>query len=83
MEPQMCKEVELIDSPEGVVLKYSLWFTLPISHNMAEYEALIAILAIPKNLEIKKMVAHSDSQLVVQQFQGTYEARHLTLTRYL
>ena len=62
-------------SPEKEVLEYSLCFTFPSSNNAAEYEALLAGMRLAEKLEVKGLIAHSDSQLVVQQFQGTFEVR--------
>ena len=70
-------------SPEKEVLEYSLRFTLPSSNNVAEYEALLAGMRLAEKLEVKILTAHSDSQLVVQQFQGAFKVRGLVLTRYL
>ncbi|XP_052176685.1 uncharacterized protein LOC127790989 [Diospyros lotus] len=62
-------------SPEGETLEYSLRFAFPSTNNVAEYEALITGMRIAKKLEVARLVAHSDSQLIVQQFQGQYETR--------
>ena len=70
-------------SPENTILEYSLRFTFLSSNNVAEDEALIVSLAIARKLEIKRVMAYSDSQLVVQQFQDTYETRDPMLTQYL
>ena len=70
-------------SPEKEVLEYSLRFTFPSSNNAAEYEALLAGMRLAEKLEVKGLIAHSDSQLMVQQFQGTFEVRESALIRYL
>ena len=70
-------------SPKKEVLEYFLRFTFPSSNNMTKYEALLARMKLAKKLEVTDLMAHSDSQLVVQQFQGTYEVRELVLSRYL
>ena len=48
-----------------------------------EYEALIAGLVLAKDIGIKKIDIHSDSQLVVNQLLGTYQARDLKMASYL
>ena len=53
-------------SPEKEVLEYSLRFTFRSSNNAAEYEALLAGMRLAERLEVKSLIAHSDSQLVVQ-----------------
>ena len=70
-------------SPHGDVLEYSLRFSFPSSNNIAEYEALIAGMRLALQLHAERLVAHSDSQLVVQQFHGEYEAREPVMVQYL
>ncbi|XP_052171652.1 uncharacterized protein LOC127787632 [Diospyros lotus] len=70
-------------SPKKEVLEYSLRFTFPRSNNAAEYEALLAGMKLAEKLEVKNLIAHSDSQLVAQQFQGTFEVREPILVHYL
>ncbi|XP_052206772.1 uncharacterized protein LOC127811099 [Diospyros lotus] len=70
-------------SPEKEMLEYSLHFIFPSSNSIAEYEALLAGMKLAEKLEVKNLTAHSDSQLVVQQFQGTFEVREPLLARYL
>ncbi|XP_052208820.1 uncharacterized protein LOC127812465 [Diospyros lotus] len=69
--------------PEKEMLEYSLCFIFPRSNNITEYEALLAGMKLAEKLEVKNLMAHSDSQLVVQQFQGTFEVREPLLARYL
>ncbi|XP_070054200.1 uncharacterized protein [Nicotiana tomentosiformis] len=47
----------------------------PITNNEAEYEAVIAGLELVRELSIEQIMIKSDSQLVVNQMQGTYTAR--------
>ena len=54
-------------SPEKEVLEYFLRFTFTSSSNTTEYEALLAGMRLAEKLEVKSLIAHSDSQLVVQQ----------------
>ena len=70
-------------SPFEDVIEYSLRFSFKSSNNIAEYEALIAGMKLAKELHAKRLIAHSDSQLVVQQYQGEYEAREPILAQYL
>ncbi|XP_039140528.1 uncharacterized protein LOC120277749 [Dioscorea cayenensis subsp. rotundata] len=70
-------------SPEGDILEYSLRFAYLSSNNTAEYEALIAGMSLAKQLQVKRLIAHSDSQLVVQQFLGEYEVKELIIRQYL
>ncbi|XP_052190043.1 uncharacterized protein LOC127799867 [Diospyros lotus] len=69
--------------PEGESLEYSLRFAFPSSNNVAEYEALIAGLRLARKLEVTQLIAHSDSQLIVQQYYGQYETREPAMGQYL
>ncbi|GAV56578.1 RVT_3 domain-containing protein [Cephalotus follicularis] len=52
-------------SPSGWTLEYALRFGFKATNNEAEWEALIAGLTIVKHLEVQRIEASSDSQLVV------------------
>ena len=53
------------------------------TNNEAEYKALIARLILAKYMGIKKIDIRFDSQLVVNQLLGTYQARDLKMASYL
>ncbi|XP_070019554.1 uncharacterized protein [Nicotiana sylvestris] len=55
----------------------------PITNNEAEYEAMIAGLELARELRIEQVIIKSDSQLVVNQMQGTYIAREARMQQYL
>lgn len=65
----------VLETPEGRSVCYALHFEFPATNNEAEYEALIAGLKIVKELETKFIHIYSDSQLVVCQVKGQYQAR--------
>ncbi|XP_052197300.1 uncharacterized protein LOC127804473 [Diospyros lotus] len=69
--------------PEGESLEYSLRFAFPSSNNVAEYEELIVGLKLARKLEVAQLIAHSDSQLIVQQYYGQYETREPVMGQYL
>jgi len=52
-------------------------------NNEAEYEALITGLDLAKSLDVKDIQVMSDSQLVVRQMNGSYEARDQRMSVYL
>ena len=52
--------------PNGEALEYSMRFAFPSTNNVAEYEALIAGMKLVQELEVTQLIAHSDSQLIVQ-----------------
>ncbi|GAV70904.1 RVT_3 domain-containing protein [Cephalotus follicularis] len=70
-------------SPDGWALEYALKFGFEATNNEAEWEALIAGLTIAKHLEVQKIDASSDSQLVVGLASGEYKAREYSMSKYL
>jgi ribonuclease HI len=73
----------LIENDEGVTVEYSLKFEFPTSNNQAEYEACLAGISAAKELGATAITLCSDSQLVVSQIKGEYQAREPLLQRYL
>ncbi|GAV59451.1 RVT_3 domain-containing protein [Cephalotus follicularis] len=73
----------VLTSPDGWTLEYALRFGFKTTNNETEWEALIARLTIAKHLEIQKLQASSDSQVVVGLASGEYEAREDTIAKYL
>ena len=62
----------VLTSPEGYLIQQAIHCGFKAMNNKAEYEALIAGLNFAKDMGIKKLDIHSDSQLVVNQLLGTY-----------
>ncbi|XP_070017621.1 uncharacterized protein [Nicotiana sylvestris] len=54
-----------------------------ITNNEAEYEVVIAGLELARELRIEQAIIKSDSQLVVNQMQGTYIDREVRMQKYL
>ncbi|GJU77552.1 reverse transcriptase domain-containing protein [Tanacetum coccineum] len=73
----------MLISPEGKEYTYALCFKFKTTKNEAEYEALLAGLRIAQEMEIKSLTIFANSQLMVNQIKGSYEARQLTIKRYL
>ncbi|XP_071909636.1 uncharacterized protein [Coffea arabica] len=73
----------LLEGPQGEVCSYALRFDFPATNNEAEYEALIAGLQLARKLGAQQIHVRSDSQLVVRQVLGEYEAKDETMQRYL
>ncbi|GAV85391.1 RVT_3 domain-containing protein [Cephalotus follicularis] len=73
----------VLTSPCGWTLEYALRFGFKATNNEVEWEALIAELTIAKHLEVQKLEASSDSQLIVGLTSGEYEARKETMGKYL
>ncbi|XP_027069631.1 uncharacterized protein [Coffea arabica] len=73
----------LLEGPQGEVCSYALRFDFLATNNEAEYEALIAGLQLARRLGAQRIYVRSDSQLVVCQVHGEYEAKDETMQRYL
>ena len=78
-----CGAGVIYESPEGDRYEYALRFKFQASNNEAEYEALLAGIRMCKAAGAMKIDAYSDSQLVVSQFEGKYEATHPAMIKYL
>ncbi|MBI1808061.1 MAG: ribonuclease HI family protein [Ignavibacteria bacterium] len=52
------------------------------TNNIAEYQALLACLKKALTLRCKRLIVHSDSQLMVRQLQGTYRVKDKALQKY-
>ena len=73
----------ILTSPEGINIEYALGFGFHASNNEAEYEAVIAGLNLAQSMEIDQLEVCSDSQLVVNQIEDTYEAKGERMILYL
>ncbi|XP_071728589.1 uncharacterized protein [Rutidosis leptorrhynchoides] len=73
----------VLASPSGEEHTYALRFNLDVTNNEAEYEALLAGLNIAHKMSITKLRAFTDSQLVANQFNGSFEAHDSSMQKYL
>ena len=62
-------------SPKREILKYTVRLQFPITNNEAEYKAFLIGLSLTKVLEAKTFIVQADSQLVIGQVRGDYEAK--------
>ena len=51
-------------------------------NNEAEYEAMILAILVLKELQVKRVVLHGDSELIIKQMTGEYQARHPRMRSY-
>jgi len=65
----------VIVTPEGRSISYALKLNFSATNNEAEYEALVAGLKLAKELGIQTLQILCDSQLVVFQVKGDYQAK--------
>ena len=73
----------VVITPEGIKLEHSFRLGFKASNNEVEYEALLAGLRVVSNLGAKEVEVYSDSRLVVNQVQGSFEAKDLRMMEYL
>ncbi|GAV58457.1 RVT_3 domain-containing protein [Cephalotus follicularis] len=73
----------VLTSSDGWTLEYALRFRFKATNNEVEWEALIVGLTITKHLEVQKIEAFSDSQLVVGLVSGEYKTREDSMAKYL
>ncbi|XP_071718863.1 uncharacterized protein [Rutidosis leptorrhynchoides] len=73
----------VLASLSGEEHTYALRFNFDVTNNEAEYEALLAGLNIARKMNITKLRAFTDSQLVANQFNGSYEVHDSSMHKYL
>ncbi|KAL0439953.1 UNVERIFIED_CONTAM: hypothetical protein Slati_2478300 [Sesamum latifolium] len=73
----------IITTPQGEDLEFTIKFNFKASNNEAEYEALVIGMRMTHETGAKHLLAYSDSQLVVKQVEGTYEAKEESMIHYL
>src|SRR3954469_4739679 len=64
----------VLTSPKKDQLKYVLQIHFAASNNIAEYEALVHGLKVAKEIGIRRILCYGDSDLVVQQVSGNWDA---------
>ncbi|XP_071918830.1 uncharacterized protein [Coffea arabica] len=73
----------LLTWPTGEELTYALRFNFPASNNEVEYEAILTGLRIAHQMGITEIKVRSDSQFIVHQVRGEYEAKKEVMKQYL
>ena len=68
---------------EGIKLEHSFRLGFKASNNKAENEALLIRLKIFLDLGTKEVEVYSDSQLMVNQVQGSFKAKDPWMMEYL
>ncbi|KAK4391049.1 hypothetical protein Sango_2168200 [Sesamum angolense] len=72
----------VVTSHHGKDLEFAAKFGFKASNNEEEYEALLIGMKIAHGVGARHLVAYSDSQLVVKQVEGTYEAKEEKMIQY-
>ena len=73
----------VLKSPEANTLKHKVRLHYPTTNNEAEYEALLKGLELAKSLGAESVLVQGDSQLVIGQVNGMYEAKEERMKKYL
>ena len=73
----------ILESSIGEKISYALRLEFLVSNNKAEYEALLAGLWLAKEMRVKQLRIYSESQLVVNQINGDYQAKGENMIAYL
>ena len=64
-------------------MKYGVQLSFPVTNNEAEYEAILTGLRIARALGAKNISLRSDSQLIMGQVRGDFEAKETRMQKYL
>ncbi|KAL0405421.1 UNVERIFIED_CONTAM: hypothetical protein Slati_3856000 [Sesamum latifolium] len=73
----------VITTPQSEDLEFAIKFGSKASNNEAEYEALVIGMRMAHDAGARHLLAYSDSQLIVKQVEGTYEAKEESMIQYL
>jgi ribonuclease HI len=73
----------ILESPEGDIIKRAIRLQYATTTNEAEYKALLTRLKLAKALGATELDICSDSQLIVGQVNGVYEAKEEQMQQYL
>ena len=63
-------------------MKYGVQLKFPVTNKEAEYEAILIGLRIARVLGARNILLRSDSQLVVGQVRGDFEANETRIQKY-
>ncbi|KAK2427943.1 hypothetical protein QL285_026492 [Trifolium repens] len=73
----------ILENGKGIIIEVSLTLSFPTSNNQAEYEAFLAGLRLAEDIGVRNIKICTDSQLVVSQVLGEYQAKNNNLFEYL
>ncbi|KAL0288973.1 UNVERIFIED_CONTAM: hypothetical protein Sangu_2635300 [Sesamum angustifolium] len=65
----------VITSPQGEDMEFAIKFDFKASKNEVEYETLVLGMRIAQDAGTLHLLAYSNSQLIVKQVSGEYEAK--------
>ena len=64
-------------------MKYAIRLQFLATNNVAEYEALLIGLSLSKALRANSLIVQANSQLIIGQVKGDYEAKEERMQKYL
>ena len=73
----------ILQSPEGDKLKHKVRLQYQVTNNEVEYKAFLKGLELAKSLKAKSILVLGDSQLIMGQVNGMYEAKEERMRKYL
>ncbi|XP_065621651.1 uncharacterized protein LOC136064172 [Quercus suber] len=73
----------VLQSPEGDKLKHKVRLQYQTTNNEAEYEALLKGIELAKSVEAESLLVLGDSQLIIGQVNGVFEAKEERMRKYL
>ncbi|KAL0445436.1 UNVERIFIED_CONTAM: Ribonuclease HI [Sesamum latifolium] len=72
----------VLTTPQGDDMEFAVKFD-NASNNKAEYEGLVLGMRMAQDANASHLLAHSDSQLIVKQVNGEYDAKEESMVQYL
>jgi ribonuclease HI len=72
----------VLTSPKGDKLQYVLQMHFRVLNNVTEYEALVHGLKLAKEIGIRRILCFGDSDLVVHQVSGEWDAKDANMASY-
>ena len=73
----------VLQSPKGDRLKHKVRLQYQTTNNEVEYKTLLKGLKLAKLIKAKSILILGDSQLVIGQVNGTFEAKEERMKKYL
>ncbi|KAL0413151.1 UNVERIFIED_CONTAM: Ribonuclease HI [Sesamum radiatum] len=70
-------------TPQGDDMEFAVKFEFRASNNEAEYEVLVLGMRMVWDIGASHLLAYSNSQLIVKQVKGEYEAKEESMVQYL
>ncbi|KAL0289538.1 UNVERIFIED_CONTAM: Ribonuclease HI [Sesamum radiatum] len=73
----------VLTTPQGDDMEFAVKFEFKTSNNEVEYEALVLGMRMAQDASASHLLAYSDSQLIIKQVNGEYEAKEESMVQYL